>query len=160
MKLTEEQKAANKLARQEQKATAKKFAQIEADKNQKPVNYITFAIEWNKTGHLTCTAWVNYTDGTAQQIITKAGGWGYCKESTVISNIFNASLKYKLYQLMPNTTKDSLPYGLYNFDGRYSFAGGVGTSCYYSISEFIGGRLERVASGKTFDAFKFTLNEN
>lgn len=160
MKLTIEQKEANKLANQEQKAIAKKLAQIEADKNQKPVNYITFAIEWSKAGHPTCTAWVHYTDGTAKQAEAKAGGYGYCKESTVIANIFNASLKYKLYELMPTIEKEYLPYGLYNFDGRYSFAGGVGTSCYYDIAKFIGGKFERVASGKTFDAFKFTFNEN
>lgn len=160
MKLTIEQKEANKLARQEKKAIAKKLAQIEADKNQKPVSYITFSIEWSKAGHPTCTAWIHYKDGTSKEAISKAGGWGYCKESTVISNIFNASLKYKLYELMPNASKDSLPYGLNNFYARYWFAGGVGTSCYYSISEFIGGRFERVASGKTFDAYKFTFNEN
>lgn len=156
MKLTEEQKAANKLARQEQKAIAKKFSQIESDKNQKPVNYITFAIEWSKAGHPTCTAWVHYTDGTAQQITAKAVGYGYCKESTVIANIFNASLKYRIYQL---TDFDKVPYGVNLYDDRFYFAGGVGTSCYYKIAEFIGGKFERVASGKTFDAFKFTFNE-
>ncbi len=160
MTLTAEQKAANKVARQEEKAIAKKFAQIEADKNQKPVSYITFSIEWSKAGNPTCTARVHYTDGTSRQAVSKAGGYGYCKESTVIAEIFNAALKYKLYELMPTTEKSALPYGLYDFDGRYSFAGGVGTSCYYQIAEFIGGKFERVASGKTFDAFKFTFNEN
>jgi hypothetical protein len=155
MKLSAEQKAANKLARQEAKATAKKFAQIEADKNQKPVNYITFSIEWSKAGHPACTAWVHYTDGTAQQITARAGGWGYCKESTVIANIFNASLKYKLYQI---TETDKMPYGISLYSDRFYFAGGVGTSCYYNIAEFIGGKFERVASGKTYDAFRFTFN--
>lgn len=157
MRLSAEQKAANKVARQEQKAIAKKFAQIEADKNQKPVNYITFAIEWSKAGHPTCTAWVHYKDGTAQQVTAKAGGYGYCKESTVIANIFNASLKYRIYQL---TDFDKVPYGVNLYHDRFYFAGGVGTSCYYEISKFIGGKFERVASGKTFDAFKFTFNEN
>jgi hypothetical protein len=155
MKLSAEQKAANKLARQEAKATAKKFAQIEADKNQKPVNLITFSIEWSKAHHPTCTAKVHYTDGTAQQITARAGGWGYCKESTVIANIFNASLKYAIYQL-----KDpgKVPYGINLYNDRFYFAGGVGTSCYYQIAEFIGGKFERVASGKTYDAFRFTFN--
>ena len=157
MKLTEEQKTANKVARQEQKAIAKKFAQIEADKNQKPVNCITFSIEWSKAGHPTCTAKVHYTDGTAQEITARAGGWGYCKESTVIADIFNASLKYKIYQLKEVV---KVPYGINLYNNRFYFAGGVGTSCYYQIAEFIGGKFERVASGKTYDAFKFTFNEN
>jgi len=155
MQLSAEQKAANKLARQEAKATAKKLAQIEADKNQKPVNLITFSIEWSKGHHPTCTAKVHYIDGTAQEITARAGGWGYCKESTVIANIFNASLKYKLYQIVDTNKK---PYGINLYNDRFYFAGGVGTSCYYQIAEFIGGNFERVASGKTYDAFRFIFN--
>jgi len=155
MKLSAEQKAANKLARQQAKAEAKKLAQIQADKNQKPVDLITISIEWSKAGNPTCTAKIYYKDATAQQITARAGGWGYCKESTVIANIFNASLKYKLYQI---TDADKKPYGINLYNDRFYFAGGVGTSCYYNIAEFIGGKFERVASGKTYDAFRFTFN--
>lgn len=34
--------------------------------------------------------------------------------------------------------------------------GGVGTSCYYDIAEFIGGKFEKISSGKTFDVFQYT----
>ena len=154
MKLSAEQKAANKLARQEAKARAKKFAQIEADKNQKPVNLITFSIEWSKAHHPTCTAKVHYTDGTAQQITARAGGWGYCKESTVIADIFNASLKYKLYQI---TETDKMPYGISLYSDRFYFAGGVGTSCYYDIVKFFGGVMKHSGWAKDFDSYIITF---
>lgn len=44
-----------------------------------------------------------------------------------------------------------------NDEGRY-FEGGVGTSCYYSIAEFIGGKFENISSGKTFDVYQYTEN--
>jgi hypothetical protein len=31
----------------------------------------------------------------------------------------------------------------------------IGTSCYYNVSEFIGGKFKCVASGKTFDVFEY-----
>lgn len=156
MKLTQEQKEQRKAERQEQKRIAKRLAQIEADKNQKPVNRITFAIEWSRQGNPTCTAWVHYEDGTAQQMTSRAGGYGYCKESTVIADIFNHSLKYRLYQI----EAEKYPYGINIYDGRRYFAGGVGTSCYYDISNFIGGNFRKVARGKTFDAYEFVNLNN
>lgn len=35
-------------------------------------------------------------------------------------------------------------------------AGGIGASCYDKISEYIGGTWEHVASGKSFDCYKYT----
>lgn len=157
MNLTLEQKQENKLKRKESLLLKKKLAQIESDKAQKPVEYITFSIEWSKGGNPTCTAWAYYFDNTSTKFVSRAGGYGYCKESTVIAEIFNATLRYKLYEFMPNTPKEFEPYLIYNFEGRYSFAGGIGTNCYYNIANFIGGKFERVATGKTFDAYKFTF---
>lgn len=155
MKLTQEQKDANKLARQQARQEAKHLATIEAAKNQKPILYINFSIEWSRQGNPTCNAVVMYQDGTSDRITARAGGYGYCKESTVIADIFNNTLKYKLYQLDNIIEK---PYGINLYNGKYYFAGAVGTSCYYDISTFIGGKFEKVASGKTYDAYKFTLN--
>jgi hypothetical protein len=157
MKLTIEQKQENKQKRKESLQLKKKLARIEADKNQKPVNYITLTIEWSKAGNPTCTAWVYYTDNTSNKFVSKAGGYGYCKESTVIAEIFNSSLRYKLYEFMPNTPKEFEPYLIYNFEGRYSYASGIGVNCYYNIAKFIGGKFEKVAYGKTFDAYKFSF---
>jgi len=43
MKLTAEQKEANKLARAEARAEARRIAKIEKEKNQKPVKEIRFS---------------------------------------------------------------------------------------------------------------------
>ena len=145
-------KEANKLARLE----AKRLAKIEAEKNQKPVKEITFSIEWSKGGNPTLTARALHLDNSTSLVTARAGGGGYCKESTVIAEAFNSLLKYKLYQI---ENIESLPYGVYlNRNGYTGYAGGVGVSCYYSIAELIGGKFEKLASGKTFDAYKFTMN--
>ena len=154
--LSQEQKEANKLARQEARKEAKRLSKIEAEKNQKPVKEITFSIEWSKGGNPTLTARALHIDSSTSLVTSKAGGYGYCKESTVIADAFNSLLKYKLYQL---DNIDALPYGIYlNRNGYTGYSGGIGVSCYYSISELIGGKFEKLASGKTFDAYKLTLN--
>jgi hypothetical protein len=156
MKLTKEQKEANKLARAEARKTAKELARIEAEKSQKPVKEIYLSIEWKKSRmwghnpHLEAKA--IHEDGTISYFNSTASGCGYDKESQVISDVFNNMLKYKLYEL---ETADGLPYGIRLTDNYKGFSGGIGTNCYYSISEHIGGKFEKVASGKTYDAYKF-----
>ena len=159
MSLSIEQKAANKAQRDAIKAAKKMQSIIDAKKNQKPVKSIKINIEWSKQFHPTCEAWVNYEDGTGEVFKARAGGWGYCKESTVIAEIFNNCLVYKLYELNDQLIQlgKNKPYGISLGHNYPYFAGGVGTSCYYTITEFLGGKFEKVASGKTFDAFKVTF---
>jgi hypothetical protein len=150
-------KEIEKLARQEARKEAKRLAKIEAEKNQKPVKEITFSIEWSKSFNPTLDAICLHKDGTTSHVKARAGGWGYCKESTVIADAFNSLLKYKLYELV-NLPSDFTPYGVYiNRNGYTGYSGGIGVSCYYSISELIGGKFEKLASGKSFDAYKFTM---
>jgi hypothetical protein len=53
--------------------------------------------------------------------------------------------------------KGSAPYGIHLYsDNRPHFGGGIGTNCYYRICEYIGGKFEHIASGKTFDVYKYT----
>jgi hypothetical protein len=60
---------------------------------------------------------------------------------------------------MINLPSEHLPYGIYlSRNGYTGYSGGIGVSCYYSISELIGGKFEKLASGKSFDAYKLTLN--
>ena len=149
-------KEANKLARQEARKEDKRLAKIEAEKNQKPIKEITFSIEWSKGGNPTMLARAYHVDGSTSCVRARAGGYGYCKESTVIAEAFNSLLKYKLYQI---ENIDALPYGIYINRNNYTgYSGGIGVSCYYSIAELIGGKFEKLASGKSFDAYKLTLN--
>ena len=157
MKLTNEQKEANKLARQEARKIAKQLAKIEAEKNQNPIKEIKFSIEWKKSrtwGHNPhLEAQAIHKDGAVSYFNCTASGCGYDKESTVIADAFNEFLKYKLYQL---ETAEALPYGIRLNENYKGFSGGIGVECYYKICEHIGGKFEKVASGKTFDAYKYT----
>jgi hypothetical protein len=158
MKLTNEQKEANKLTRAEAKRTARALAKIEAEMNQKPINEIRFSIEWKKSRmwghnpHLNATAY--HKDGSSTDLFFTCSGCGYDKESEVIALAFNELLKYKLYQFN-EADQEKMPYGIRI--GEYkSFSGGIGANCYYKIAEAINGKFEKVASGKTYDAYKYT----
>lgn len=169
--LSKEQKEANKLARIAAKQLAKENAIIEAEKNQKEVAEITINIEWKKSkmwgSNPNCEAAIKFKDGSYETSPTyKASGCGYDKESTVIADVFNQYLKYKLYKkLIPidgylNGEKTEIPYGIYQrADWKY-YNGGIGTDCYYKISAAIGGKFERISSGKTFDVYKYTDIKN
>ena len=172
MALTEQVKA----ERATHRAVIRK-AQVEAFKEkakreQRPVKAITIAIEWRKSrtwgNNPHAEARVEFHDGTFRRMDgLTASGCGYDKESTVIAEIFNAFLLYKLYGPLPSDYREYLngeqvnkPYGVY-LPGDWSahYEGGIGTSCYYNISKFIGGTFEHIASGKTFDVYKYTDNQ-
>jgi hypothetical protein len=127
---------------------------------------MTITIEWKKS-----STWGNcprayaslqFADGSYYTTDNNyyASGCGYDKESTVIASIFNDFLRYKLWQREDKDNTDK-PYGIsLNYDYSPYFDGGIGTSCYYSISEFIGGEFKHIASGKTFDVYTFTTKED
>lgn len=69
------------------------------------------------------------------------------------AEVFNNYLKYKLHQLNRNGL--DVPYGI-NLGDYVYFSGAIGTNCYYKIADFIGGKFERIASGKSFDCYKYT----
>lgn len=167
-KLTAEEKEARKTARQELRKAEKIRLRIEGEKNQKPVKSIKINIEWKKSftwgsnPHAEC--WVSYKDGTCDYFSGyTASGCGYDKESTVIAEIFNQFIKYKLWALDDEAIKGGhgsgdtgkAPYGINVYSSGRGFAGGIGTSCYYKIAEYIGGKFENIASGKSFDAFRY-----
>src|SRR5687768_756260 len=124
-KLTPEQKEANKLARREAKKEAAELARITSEKNQKEVESITISIEWKRSrmwGHNPqCNAEIRHKDGSFSTAYATCSGCGYDKESTVIADIFNGFLKYKLWQLhkerfansRPTKVKNPLPYGIH-----------------------------------------------
>jgi len=166
----------------EQNRIAREILKIELEKNQERVKEITITVEWVKSrtwGHNPhATAEVTFKgDETAENYPNferregyKASGCGYDKESTVIAGIFDDFLKYKLWGTLPqekkyhvNGEKRAEPYGIVwghtgDYEYRY-YSGGIGTNCYYTISEYIGGKFEHVASGKGFDVYRYTDNE-
>lgn len=155
--MTTEQKQARAQAKEE----AKKALRIENEKNQKPVQELTITIEWKKSktwgANPHASVRGRYTDGQyfSSETNYTCTGCGYDKESTVIADIFNDFLKYKLHQLQQTEGRPKTPYGA-RLGEWLGYEGGVGTSSYYRIGEFIGGKFENIASGKTFGVFKWT----
>lgn len=162
--------------RQIKNREAKKQKEIEALKNQREIQELTITVEWKKsnTWGMNPHASVNVVYKAGQERYTrdegfKASGCGYDKESTVIAEIFNKYLRYKLFKLdltkayhgsLDNRATQTLPYGIANYPNcTPHYAGGVGTSCYYDISKAIGGTFENVANGKNFGVFKYTDNQ-
>jgi len=135
---------------------------IARHKAQKPIKSIVIRIDWHRNytwgNNPNASATVEYRDGsTGWAEGFKCSGCGYDKESTVIAQIFNVYLKYKLYRKRPGEK----PYGitLYKKSERWGlpyYDGGIGTSCYYAISDYIGGKFEHIDSGKTYDVYKYT----
>jgi len=157
-------------ARRAARAALKTAARIEAESKQKPVKSMTLTIEWKKNrmygNNPNLEAEVRFHDGTYDRSpIFKCSGCGYDKISTVVAQAFNHYLLYKLWAMTPEQVKGGhgtgdkgkAPYGIncYSPDHRH-FGGGIGISCYPAISEYIGGQWETLASGKTFDVFRYT----
>ena len=169
-KLTPEQKAANKIEATEKREAAKKERQaqklverIEALKNQSRVTRIEIMIEWKSSRmygsnpHLSAKIWG--VDGFIGRMESTCSGCGYDKESTVIADVFNAYLKYKLF--LVEDQKEKNPYGVHLLGERTTvpyYDGGIGADCYYDIAKFIGGEFKRTASGKTATAYEYIDN--
>ena len=138
----------------------KENARIEAKATRQAVKSIEITIDWNKSRTWGYNPRAEYSavnaDGTRTTGVFTCSGRGYDKESTVIAKIFNACCSGMLWKKRHN--KNAAPYGV-RFGWVPIFEGGVGMSCYYSIAAYLGGTLESVAHGKTFDVYKFTMNK-
>lgn len=174
MKLTEEQK----LQRKQEKEHLKDLQKIENEKNQFPIKEMTITIEWKDSrtwgSNPHCTAIISYHNGKYENSKNyTCSGCGYDKLSTMVADVFNDYLKYKLWNKTIEQCKredysweekGGAPYGISagtyknnekEIEYRY-FNGGIGISCYYAIAKFIGGKFECLASGKIFDVYKYT----
>lgn len=173
--LTAEVKAERAEARKQARRERERLAKIEAQKSQRPVSQITINIEWRKSRLYSrtavATARVGYADdGQIRRYALskeyKASGYGYDKGSTVVGQIFSDYLAYKLHR-PEDWVSDGVyfhrdgakPYGISFYDGVGYYEQGIGISCYYDIAKFIGGKLEHVASGKTFDVYRITFQQ-
>lgn len=85
-----------------------------------------------------------------------ASGYGYDKESTAVAEGLNKHFKNILYAIRNRSTKNK-PYGLSYYNGSFPhFEGGVGMECYYRVFAWLGYKMVRVASGKTYDVYEVT----
>ena len=130
--------------------------------NQKEVKHLTINIEWKRSSiwgmNPHATAFIYYKNGDFEILTATCSGCGYDKESTVIAEIYNKIFKYKLYKIQKNATKKKkAPYGIYWNDFVPYFDGGIGTSCYYSITKYIGGKFKDVAHTKHDDIYSITM---
>ena len=162
MKLTEQEKTERREARKAARLAAKETARIEAERNQKPVDCIRINVIWSKAGHPVAEACAIFQDGTSEQYTShKAGGWGYDKESSVIADVFNHFLLYKLWALSEDDIKGGhgsgddgpAPYGIQNSAFNRHFAGGIGINCYYSIARHIGGEFSNTYNGRSENGY-------
>ena len=86
-----------------------------------------------------------------------ASGCGYDKHSAAVAEVCNKILTRNAYlkrrKLCKSTKEGNAPYGLCMHANTLvpSFEGGIGMSSYYFIMEFLGGKLEHIAEGKTYD---------
>lgn len=171
MKMTAEEKQARLNARRQEREAKKLQEQIIAERNQPEVKLIRITIEWRKsrtwgmTPHAEACVVLKNGNSSGYNGFT-CSGCGYDKESTIIAQIFNRFLKYKLWKIYddiqanPNI-RASLPYGIaHSYDRAIYYSEGIGTCCYYKIAAYIGGQLTHVASGKTFDIYEYTDGYN
>jgi len=163
----------------EENRIERELKRIETEKNQKHVKELTISIEWKKSrtwgSNPHASVQVEYyptpergnENGSFERRDGyKCSGCGYDKTSTVVAEIFNNFLMYKLYEPKRpwsehlNGKVVDFPYGVYmpgylREGSRPMYNGGIGMSCFPDIAQFIGGRFETVASGKMFDVFKY-----
>lgn len=164
----------------------KEADRIKAQKTQLPVQKITITIHWVRSrtwgSNPNASATVDYKNGSRTTATGfRASGCGYDKESTVIAEIFNRFLGYKLFRRVRKTQKTyrdngnsftmSYPYGISIRKYKKSlsnagipippceyrsFEGGVGTDCYYDIAKAIGGKFTHDANTNCCDVFTYT----
>ena len=129
---------------------------------QKEVERVRIEIEWKKSrtwgANPHATAYVHYKNHDYEILTATCSGCGYDKESTVIAQIYNKIFKYKLYKIQKNAAKKKKnPYGIYWSEFEPYFEGGIGTSCYYAITKYIGGKFEDVAHTKHDDIYNIIM---
>ena len=157
--LTPKEKEERRNAKREEREAAKIAARIQALKDQPPVKDIRISIEWKRSREWGLNPYIeaysNIGERGYRKVTGKCSGCGYDKESEVMAMVFNQLLAYRLFQL----DLSAAPYGISKGVTAPYYVGAIGMECYYEIARFIGGTLVKIASGKTFDAYQFTMGE-
>ena len=134
----------------------------ERDKVEQPaIKRLRVQIEWHKSrtwgNNPSLEYWADTADG--QRLYgdgITCSGCGYDKESTVVAEVFNKLCLGMAIRKWKRNKKKQIPYGLRLGDYPY-FEGGVGIERYKSIAEYLGGKMEHLSCGKTWDEYLFTF---
>lgn len=128
------------------------------------ISEMVIDVEWKRSAY-----WGNcpraewrcwFKDGSFMEGSEYASGCGYDKLSQVMSFAFNKVAKGMAWR--KRNSRKAAPYGLCHVgkgaDKNYlpRFEGGIGASCYRSIAEYLGGKMDW-NEGKTWDRFVFTF---
>lgn len=147
-------------------ALAKRDAEWAGKKNQPNVQRLVISIEWSNSRTWgacpTASYEVYYANGkmSRKQNAAHASGCGYDKESTVVAQVFNMTcLGMATKRLKSAAGKKSKPYGVYSTTSGVFFDGGIGMSCYRTIAEWLGGKMEHTSSSRNFDVYTFTFKK-
>lgn len=127
---------------------------------QPDVVTLRISVQWHRSrtwGNCPKAYWnCDFADGTYKSGIETCSGCGYDKESTVIAEIFEKCCSGMLWR--KRNTKKEAPYGC-RVKGTWfpHFSGGVGTSCYVRITEFLGGKWEHTGWTNSSDTYLITF---
>lgn len=143
------------------KEIQKEITEYEVVKNAPNVKEITINIEWAKSktwgANPTATAQIWLDNGMVEDFTYRCSGCGYDKESTVFAGALNQSKS--IIKLLLELPENNL-YGYYKrADFLPSFSGGVGTSCYPSIFDLAGYKMQKTANGKMFDSWRIEIKK-
>lgn len=139
------------------------FQRVDLLKNAPSIERIDISIEWKKSktwgANPHCSVRVGCADMNWYYFESSASGCGYDKESQAIASALNQcnsfiALLFKVEKKDP----EHKVYGYYGTDKGFfpHLSGGVGTDCYPAIFALVGYKMQKVASGKTFDSWSIT----
>lgn len=170
--LTTDEEKINFILEIERKAMEKRISKgVEKLKRiyatEREIVEISISVEWKRNAiwgsNPRATVNVYFSDNSKNIYESGSiGGSGYDKESAAVAKALNQcdeliKLCCIAVSFYGENVKNSeiLGYGS-GYGVIPYFEGGVGVSCYYKIFEVIGYKMNKVASGKTFDVYNVT----
>ena len=159
--LTEAAKDGGHGARWINNRMQKRSAEIDAAAAAGEIESIDIGVEWVKSrtwgSNPTATARIRTTAGYASYK-GHASGCGYDKESAAIADALNQSPAMVKALIIASdggklTRGNGFPYGARVGTWGANLSGGVGVESYRTLFEYMGYEWDRVASGKSFDAY-------
>lgn len=129
---------------------------IKAEKED--VKELEIYIYWGDRNALTQIKVTNKSGDTVFKSGYGVSGGNYDKISTIVANICNDTLSGMLFRKLNNKRKRTdIPYGIGTHAFFPYFQSGIGLSCYYSVFEFLGGKMEHVVDRPDYDYIRVTF---